>query len=448
MQGPDEAAVGGKKYQQWMVELDARFTFTSYGGKAKVYDAVEDEFKTPTEWQKHRSRHKVVVTGVKGPAHVPVRQYWLKSWDYMPERESVVFEPGVPDDGVSLNTWRGWPLEPQEGDCELLLYHLHDIVCDCQPADYEYLMDWLAWGVQNANEMLPIGVAIKGKQGSGKSMLGDVMSRIYGANRSFIAADPSLFTGTFTEHLNGMQWVGAEEAFFVGDKKGARVLKNLITNKEMMIHPKGLTPFKAPNLMRLCITGNDEHLLDVSADERRWFVLEASSERLGDEAYYEAIFDELNAGGDKAFFHTLMTRDVSAFKPYKAPPKTKAKLEQAVLSLEGIDSWWANSLSTGILFHKAAVRRSDLDRQWAERGDLFLPTAEASPEVIAFLRAQGMYAGGVNPTAITKALSKYGVAKDRQGSPQQRGYRLRTLEAERAAFAEHYGFRNFEEMGL
>lgn len=126
---------------------------------------------------------------------------------------------------------------------------------------------------------------------TGKSTLGQIMTAIYGPDHTFSAADPELIIGSFTGHLHRKQVLIAEEAFFAGDHKATRRSKDPITNPMLTIHPKGLTPFDVPNLLRIIMTANDEHVLNMGAGERRWFVLEASSEFADNKPFFKSLRD-------------------------------------------------------------------------------------------------------------------------------------------------------------
>nr|VFK46130.1 MAG: hypothetical protein BECKTC1821D_GA0114238_102816 [Candidatus Kentron sp. TC]VFK54075.1 MAG: hypothetical protein BECKTC1821F_GA0114240_10043 [Candidatus Kentron sp. TC] len=55
--------------------------------------------------------------------------------------DEVGFDPAGTDPNVRLNTWRGWPMHPQKGKCELLLELIHYLCNRHQEGDA--LSKWL-----------------------------------------------------------------------------------------------------------------------------------------------------------------------------------------------------------------------------------------------------------------------------------------------------------------
>ena len=190
-----------------------------------------------------------------------------------------MFRPGV-DQGElpkHLNLWMGWGVTEINGDCCILLDHILEVICDGDLKAYEAILNWLAWGVQHPGKPCPQAVAIRGLEGSGKSVVAEIMSDIYSEAHSWSLSDPNMLTGDFNGHLSGRQFITVEEAFFTGDHKAVRRLKDIITNRLLTIHAKGLTPFQVPNVLRILMTANDEQLLEVSGNERRWLIVEANN---------------------------------------------------------------------------------------------------------------------------------------------------------------------------
>jgi len=68
--------------------------------------------------------------------------------------------------------------------------------------------------------------------------------------------------------------------------------------------------------------------MNVRSGERRWFVLEASSEFADNKPYFEVLWCHLNSGGLEALFHFLLERDLSGFSQYLGPPMSAAKLSR------------------------------------------------------------------------------------------------------------------------
>jgi hypothetical protein len=89
--------------------------------------------------------------------------------------------------------------------------------------------------------------------------------------------------GQFNSHIATTLLMVCEEAFWAADPQAEGVLKDLITNKKVLIEKKGRDPIQSDNYTRLALISNSEWVVPASLkDERRFFVLRCSSERQGD----------------------------------------------------------------------------------------------------------------------------------------------------------------------
>lgn len=177
------------------------------------------------------------------------------------------------------------------------------------------------------------------KQGSGKSLLGDTLRLIYGNDHSAVLSDPNLIAGSFTGHFLNVQLVQIEEAFFAGDHAAARRLKDIITGDTFTIHPKGLTPFAVPNILRIIVTTNDLHMLQIDRDDRRWLILDTDDTWADNPSHFKPLWHEIHNGGAMSFFWDMLHRPLPDRFNSMTPPKTDAKVGQAVQSLHGLDAW-------------------------------------------------------------------------------------------------------------
>ena len=158
-------------------------------------------------------------------------------------RRGIVFEPGgpldVPDD--MLNLWRGFGIEPKQGDWSLLRNHLLNVVCSGNATHFDYLIRWMAYAVQRPNEPIGVAVALRGAQGAGKGVVARTLGKIFGKHFAHIANGEQL-TGRFNASLATSCLVFLDEALWAGDKKGEGVLKALITEPRLQLEAKFRDP--------------------------------------------------------------------------------------------------------------------------------------------------------------------------------------------------------------
>ena len=146
----------------------------------------------------------------------PVSQWWRNNKRRDPARGEI-FDPKRPS-GVAcgpgeFNFWQGFGVGPVEGDDKIqrLLAHIAQIVCNGDITKWRYLINWLAYCVQNSGEHPGVAIVLRSSaEGSGKSLLGELMVRIFGRHGLTIS-DNCRLLGNHDEHLEFACFVLIEE---------------------------------------------------------------------------------------------------------------------------------------------------------------------------------------------------------------------------------------------
>lgn len=275
----------------------------------------------------------------------PLGQYWLRH----PQRrqyEGLVFAPGR-STPKHFNLWRGFATEPVEGDCSRFLEHLKDNVCGGREDLFNWVVGWFAEIVQHPDRKTGTSLVIRGKEGTGKTKVGEVFGSLFGEHYLAVS-DPRYITGRFNSHMVSCLLLHAEEAFWAGDLAAEGKLKDLITGSEHLIEFKGKEPVRVRNYIRLFVTGNPDWIVPVSLQGRRFAVLEIGEQRMRDSAYFAAIDLEMERGGRAALLHYLLNLDLSQ-TDLRQIPKTAALLEQKIASLTHEQAWLLDVLMSGRL---------------------------------------------------------------------------------------------------
>jgi hypothetical protein len=173
-------------------------------------------------------------------AHPYRRQY--EGLDLVPNGEAVL-------EGNRLNLWRKWGVEAQQGEWGLMQRHVEEVLANGDPEFAKYIVRWCAWVLQNAGTPPEVALALRGGKGTGKGMLGRYLMAIFGQHALQIFNTEHL-SGKHNEHLQNKLFLFADEAFWAGDKLAERILKGMITERVMMIEPKGVNAFQWPNSWR------------------------------------------------------------------------------------------------------------------------------------------------------------------------------------------------------
>jgi len=96
--------------------------------------------------------------------------------------------------------------------------------------------------------------------------------------------------------------VFADEAFYGNERRYAGILKNLVTQSEMAVEPKGVDVFMAKKYFRLFMASNEDFVVPADLDDRRFLVLDVSDEHAKDHAYFGELRREWDEGGRESFY--------------------------------------------------------------------------------------------------------------------------------------------------
>ncbi|TYO60787.1 hypothetical protein FXV83_41960 [Bradyrhizobium hipponense] len=277
---------------------------------------------------------------------------WARAWHSHPDRrqyDGVEFWPnpeGAKGTPNYLNFWRGFDVIPSpSGSCTIFRDHLLTNVCDGAPELFKYVFGWMAHIVQKPRERLGTAIVLRGRRGTGKSKVGEVLGSLF-SSHYFQVDDARYITGQFNAHMASCLLLQADEAVWAGDKAAEGRLKGLITSEMQMIESKGVDPIRLRNFVRVIMSSNEGWVVPAGMDERRFVVLDVNPRCAQDRAYFADMDDELNKGGRGRLLHDLLTFDLDQVDLWHLP-QTQALLEQKIRSLDTIDDFWFNRLHEG-----------------------------------------------------------------------------------------------------
>jgi len=226
--------------------------------------------------------------------------------------------------------------------------HIHKIIAGGDREGFEYILNWLARLVQHPEEVGEIALVLRGKKGSGKSLLGSWIVRLFDQHGMHIVHSTQL-VGRFNAHLRDCCVLFADEAFYAGDKQGEAVLKGLITERALVIEGKNQNIVVVRNMLHIILASNNDWVVPTSHDERRYAPYDVLDNRVGDLAYFAAIDRQMRQGGLAAMLYDLLQRDISGFEVRDVPHSAEMRT-QKTLSLSSPERWWVAVLTRGYLF--------------------------------------------------------------------------------------------------
>ena len=278
---------------------------------------------------------------------IPVAKAWTR-WDHRNEVDTLKYKPGQErvvreeekDCAQSyFNLWRGWGCEPIEADCSLFTDWMEDAFS--VDAEREYFLDWWSYQLQFPGVKLNTAMMLVGPSGVGKGWMAHIMGRIFG-HRNTWKCNLSDLESRFNSGLGASQVCIIEEADIAGGVKVYNTLKDLITNEHIRYERKGVDAIQIDNCLNIYMNSNHIDVLHLDEFDRRFAVLEITTESFAnDPEYWDPRWEWTNGGsGDSAVFGYLLGRQIIAsFDPKGEAPWSAAKSDMIESTHHPVDKW-------------------------------------------------------------------------------------------------------------
>ncbi len=267
---------------------------------------------------------------------------WIK-WQQRFNADKMTYAPGeerLTNQRGSLcyNTWPGWGCEPTEGDVRPFFDLLDYLFTDTEAGAKEWFIKWLAYPLQYPGTKLFTSCVLHGiHQGTGKSLLGYTMGRIYGHN--FTEITQQHLHSTFNEWAENKQFILADDITGSNRRQDADMLKKMITQKELRVNTKFIPSYVVPDCVNYLFTTNRIDAFFMEDSDRRFFIHEITVDKQPEEFYAEYDLWLHGHGPSHLFYHLLHDVDLSDFNPAGQAYYTLAK-ERMILDVKSDLEMW------------------------------------------------------------------------------------------------------------
>lgn len=361
---------------------------------------------------------------------------WLK-WPLRKEVGKLTYAPGkdrfiVRPDGQSLfNIWPGWGVTAKKGDVKPFLKLIEHIFTGVEEQAKRWFLSWCAYPIQHPGTKMFSSAVLHGiKHGTGKSLVGYTLGKIYGAN--FTEISQMDLHNSFNEWAEGKQFVMGDDVTGSNKRQDADLLKKLITQRELRVNGKYMPTYVVPDCVNYFFTANHPDSFFLEDDDRRFFIAEVQVGPLDEEFYMEYGL-WLDTGGAEAVFHYLSNYDVGHFNPTAPAFKTTAKERMIANVQSDLAGWVRTAMATPD--HVLRVGAIAITK------DLF-----TSKELLNVYDPEGRT--GTTANGLGRELARAGVRQVAHGKPlrlsdgsQARYYAVRNaakwLEAQPQALVKH-----------
>ena len=332
---------------QLLEELNIKYAVVPMGNKMSILNIVKDEirFFSPGDFNLALQNRTAIDDSGTDPKQISASKWWLKH----PERKEykkVDFLPEIETPDGVFNMWKGFAVNPKGGLEDIPYFYelIDDVICSGNEQWAVYLWGWLAHMVQFPEEKPGVAIVLRSDaQGVGKSRFAEYVGSLLGRHFRTVTHGRHIH-GNFNSHLKDTLMLFGDEAVWGGDRGTESILKQLISEPNMIIEMKGKDVFEVRSYLRLMLATNSEWAAPVGLTDRRYFVLNVSNSRKNDHNFFKRLIYEQNHGGIEALLQVLMDFDLSDFE-VRNIPETPARLDQKFLSMEPIEKWWLEILS-------------------------------------------------------------------------------------------------------
>lgn len=330
----------------------------------------------------HYFEERVTKTGTT-LAKVPAAKAWME-WEHRSEVSSISFAPGEGQitEAGKLNSWTGWGLpEPKQGDVSewhRLMRHLFGKDAEA----LHYFTQWCAYPLQHPGAKMHVAAAIWGPvHGSGKTLVGNTLQRIYGSTHSAELKDADLEDARF-EWAENKQFIVADDITARGDRKFMRKLMTMVTQHSMRMNPKYVPSYSIEDRINYYYTSNDPDALFMDDEDRRFFIHEV---RAGKFDYHSYVVWMKSVSGPAALWWYLLEYDMRGFDPHAPAPSTIGKAHMIELGKSELGAWvYEFKTNTDAILDRAKLKGDIFSAQQLHM--LFDPNGDKKASVNALAR--------------------------------------------------------------
>jgi hypothetical protein len=429
----------------WVREMNGRFGILTYASTTQIIlkngDRRPDDLPiglSKSAFTDRLAGEKVTIVGPDGPRTLNKARAWLNH-PRASHFTRVDFDPSMLPgaNGTTWNTWTGFAVEPWPGDWSLLQDHISANVANGDASLADWLLNWMALGVQRPGDLIGTAPVLIGLPGTGKGVLVHAYGSLWGPHYQVVTHAEHVL-GRFGGHFMGKRLVYIDEGLFGGNRREAGVLKTRITDEWIILESKGVDAIRMRNRMIFIITSNETSVVPADLHDRRWGVFKAGDQRREDHEYFGAIVTQLNNGGREAMLYDLLHRDISKGPDPRRTIKTEGLFEQQLQ---------AQSAEFRFVYHLLALGR--LPQGWLEGANI--TTIQA---LHVEFQQQSKVSGYVDLARLAKAIQKmlpsvkteqagnYFIRMDDYGrnvTQRSTRYIFPDLERAREDFAHHAG---------
>lgn len=244
----------------------------------------------------------------KGEINISFISEWLKDKTCRKYEDIKIFPPPMKCPRNIYNLWTPFraqslpviDLELLSSDdkeyvlsgADMIINHIK-ILCNNEIPVYEYVTNWIAQALVFPAMKTTMPTFIS-EEGSGKGTLMLVLKKLFGPTKIFTSANPARDVwGNFNSLMANCFIVCLDELDPTSMDQAIGIIKNMLTEGEFTINPKGFTPYQIDSFHRFIGTTNSLISKSKKGDRRNAYI-RCSDELKGNSEYFTKINNFIN----------------------------------------------------------------------------------------------------------------------------------------------------------
>jgi len=254
--------------------------------------------------------------------------------------EKIDFLPKAETSPNVYNTFTGFKVEKKDVDLDfkqsLIYKHIYSLICNEDEKTFNFFMMWLSNRVKNPSKLPNVSIVLQGEEGSGKSCFFDYFGReILGGQYYLNTQKIDDVLGKFNAPSKNKILIVLNEIKEHEGKYYKEQLKEIITEKEILIQSKGKDQRKQRNTTGIIFTTNNFDIVKADKNDRRYAFIAMNNSKKNDNEYFKKLFEQMESGKyDKSFYNYLINLDSDNFDFKAERPESEYKKQVNYLNTE------------------------------------------------------------------------------------------------------------------
>jgi hypothetical protein len=311
-----------------------------------------------------------------------------------------------------------------------ILHHIKKVLSGDNNKNYEYLLNWMSWLIQNPDRKTGVCCVFLSEQGTGKNLFFEWFGKNIIGKKYYLYVNNinNLVSRFNSDTMDKLFTILDEMQMYDRNQKFQDQLKSIITQNQGRIENKGMEPFLTNDYNNYVMFTNNDSPVHLDNSDRRYAMFNVSSCYKGNKEYFDKLNEELvQTDSQDTFYHFLLNRDISNFYPERDIPKNTLKTSLKVDSSNITTRYMIDIVRTDIANNPIADIINELKEDKYEVNKLYesmklwqdnccskekIPSLNIFSRQLSKLMSKAININGkkiyiLNKKIISKALCKY-----------------------------------------